>query len=135
MKTVFVFLLAFFFTNNASTQERWTVQLNSTVLLTANTEDTAANVISLRELKKGSLIVTYTSGKVQNERKRRVLIYNAADEELYSKESFSISIPVASLKKWKAVSPQISIYTVPVLDEQGAAVRLRRVHLCTINFL
>ncbi len=115
-------------------QERWTVQLNSYVLLTAKTEDTATNVIGVHDLKKGSLIVTYIPGQVQNERKRRLMVYDASENELYSKEAFNISIPVASLKKWKRTSSQIKIYTLPVLGEAGATVRLRRVHLCTINF-
>ncbi len=110
------------------------MQLNSKVLLMAKAEDTTANIIAMKDLKKGSLIVTYVPGKVQNERKRRLMVYDNNDNELYSKEAFSIAIPVASLKKWKMASPQIKIYTLPVLGEAGATMRLRRVHLCTINF-
>jgi hypothetical protein len=134
MKIVFASAFILFSALVSHAQERWTVQLNSKVLLTAKTEDTAANVIESPDLKKGSLIITYISGQVQNERKRRLMVYDAADNELYSKEAFSISIPVASLKKWKRTSSRIKIYTLPVLGEAGATVRLRRVHLCTLNF-
>jgi hypothetical protein len=134
MKPVFIFALILISALVGKAQERWTVQLNSKVLLTAKTEDEAANVTAVKDLKKGALLVTYIPAKVQNERKRRLMVYDVNDNELYSKEAFSISVPVASLKKWKKASPQIKVYTIPVLGEAGATVRLRRVHLCTINF-
>ena len=114
-------------------QERWTVALNSRLLLNATTEDTLKNRVSVKDLKKGSLIVTYVPGKAANERKRRIMIFDANDQELYSKEAYSISVPVASIKKWRYNTPFIRIYTIPVLGEEGANVRLRRVHLATIQ--
>lgn len=134
MKTVLFTMLAVAISMKGFSQERWTVELNSKVLLSAKTEDEAANVISVKDFKKGSLLVTYVPGKVQDERKRRLMIYDSGDNELYSKEAFNITVPVATLKKWKLNTTQIKIYTIPVLGEAGAAVRLRRVHLCTINF-
>lgn len=118
----------------AQTAERWTVALNSKALLNANTEDTTANTVTVNDLKKGSLMVTYVPGQVEGQRKRRLMICDAGDNELYSREALSIVVPVATLKKWKQASPQLKIYTIPVLGEAGAAVRLRRVHLCTIQF-
>ena len=134
MKTVLFTMLAVAISMKGFSQERWTVELNSKVLLSAKTEDEAANVISVKDFKKGSLLVTYVPGKVEGERKRRLMIYDSGDNELYSKEAFNITVPVATLKKWKLNTTQIKIYTIPVLGEAGAAVRLRRVHLCTINF-
>ena len=135
MKTVILFLFAGVFGLRcmAQTAEHWTVQLNSKTLLTANTEDTTANTISVNDLKKGSLIVTYVPGAVEGQRKRRIMVFDANDRELYSEQTLSLVIPVKNLKKWKLTSPRIKIYTVPVLDEGGALVRLRRVHLCTIR--
>jgi hypothetical protein len=134
MKTIFALAAILFCTLKSGAQERWTVQLNSKVLLTASTEDTAANVIALKDLKKGSLIVTYIPGKAEGERKRRLMVYDNNESELYSKEAFSITVPVASLKKWKIASPRLKLYTILALGEAGATVRLRRVHLCTIKF-
>jgi hypothetical protein len=134
MKAFLVSILFISFSLYTNAQERWTVQLNSKVLLTAKAEDTVNNVVRLNHLKKGSLLVTYIPGKVQNERKRRLVVYDANDNELYSKTAFSISIPTATLKKWKLTTPQLKIYTWPELGKAGANVRLRRVHLCTINF-
>ena len=133
MKIIFLLLATLFFTFTSMAQDRWTVQLNSKTLLTANEENTAKNVVKSGDLKKGSLIVTYYPGKVENERKRRIMIFDSNDQELYSKEAHSIVVPVANLKKWRLTSPQISVYTMPVLGEEGANVRLRRVHLATIN--
>lgn len=122
------------FTLTVTAQERWTVQLNSKTLLNANTEDTATNVVALNDIKKGSLLVTYVPGKVVGERKRRLMIFDANDQELYSKEAFSIAVPAASLKKWRLTTPFVKVYTMPVLGAEGATMRLRRIHLCTINF-
>ncbi|HEY0042190.1 MAG TPA: hypothetical protein VGB71_16075 [Flavisolibacter sp.] len=133
MKQVFLFLLAVCVGFASKSQERWTIQLNSKTLLTATEEDTTRNLVKANDLKKGSLIVTYHPGKVENERKRRIMIYDINDRELYAKETHSISVPVASLKKWRLTSPQVKVYTIPVLGEEGANVRLRRVHLCTIK--
>ena len=133
MKQVFLFLLAVCVGFASKSQERWTIQLNSKTLLTATGEDTTRNLVKANDLKKGSLIVTYHPGKVENERKRRIMIYDINDRELYAKEAHSISVPVASLKKWRLTSPQVKVYTIPVLGEEGANVRLRRVHLCTIK--
>ena len=133
MKMIFVLAASLFCTITSKAQDRWTVQLNSTTLLTANEEDTAKNIVKADDLKKGTLIVTYHPGKVENERKRRIMIFDMSDQELYSKEEHSISVPDENLKKWRLTSPQIKVYTIPVLREAGANVRLRRVHLATIN--
>lgn len=134
MKTIFFALMALAISSKSFSQERWTVELNSKVLLSAKAEDETANVVAVKDLKKGSLLVTYVPGQVEGERKRRLMIYDSGDNELYSKEAFNISVPVATLKKWRLNTTQIKIYTVPVLDAGGATVKLRRVHLCTINF-
>ena len=133
MKT-FLFIAAMVLTTESFSQDRWNVQLNSEVLLSANEEDTTLNVIPLKDLKKGSLIVTYVPAKAENERKRRLMIFDDKDQEIYTKEAHSISIPASSLKKWKLNTRYIKVYTTPLLDEERANVRLRRVHLPTINF-
>lgn len=132
MKTIIFLIAIAALSFNSQAQDRWTVQVNSKTLLTANDEDTVKNIVTADDLKKGSLIVTYHPGKVENERKRRLMIFDVADQELYSKEAHSISVPVASLKKWRLASPRIKVYTIPILGEEGANVRLRRVHLATI---
>jgi hypothetical protein len=133
MKKLFLLMLVTGLGFIGKSQERWTVALNSRLLLNATTEDTLKNRVSVKDLKKGSLIVTYVPGKAANERKRRIMIFDANDQELYSKEAYSISVPVASIKKWRYNTPFIRIYTIPVLGEEGANVRLRRVHLATIQ--
>ena len=132
MKTMFVLITGLFLSLATRAQDRWMVLLNTKALLTANEEDTVKNVVKVDDLKKGSLMVTYHPGKVENERKRRIMIYDANDNELYSKEAHNIAVPVDSLKKWRLMTPRIKIYTVPVLGEAGVNVRLRRVHLATI---
>ena len=133
MKQLFALIASLLLTFAATAQDRWTVQLNSKTLLMATEEDTTKNVVKADDLKKGSLIVTYVPSKPDNERKRRIMIYDMNDHELYSKEAHSITVPVSNIKKWRLTSPQIKVYTIPVLGEEGANVRLRRVHLATIK--
>ena len=133
MKQLFALMATLLLTFAAMAQDRWTVQLNSKTLLMATEEDTTKNVVKADDLKKGSLIVTYVPSKADNERKRRIMIYDMNDQELYSKEAHSITVPVSNIKKWRLTSPQIKVYTIPVLGEEGANVRLRRVHLATIK--
>ena len=134
MKTILLSLLMAVSLNSlAQGKDRWTVTLNSLQLLLVNTEDTAANVVQAKKLKKGSLIITFMPGQVEGERKRKLMVYDDADNLLLSKEEHTLVIPVATLKKWRQTLPRIKIYTVPNLGEEGAAVRLRRMHLCTVN--
>lgn len=133
MKTSFLFALLCFCVHGFS-QDRWTVQLNSLQLLSVNTEDTAANVVQAKNLKKGSLLVTFVPARAEGERKRRMTVVDANDNELYSKETHNLVLPVATLKKWRLTTPRVKVYTLPDLGAAGANVRLRPVHLCTINF-
>ena len=52
MKMIFVLAASLFCTISSKAQDRWTVQLNSTTLLTANEEDTAKNIVKADDLKK-----------------------------------------------------------------------------------
>jgi hypothetical protein len=133
MKRMIFLLLIVFAGLSSFAQDRWTVQLNDKTLLMANEEDTLKNRAWVKDLKKGALMVTYHPGKVEGERKRRIMIFDVNDQELYSKEAHSISIPVKTLKEWKWKTPRIHVFTIPVLGQDGANVRLRRVHLATIN--
>ena len=134
MKKIFLFILAIGLLSFSYAQDRWTVKINSKTLLTAKKEDTALNVVSIADIKKGSLVVSYTPGKMQSEWGRRLVIYDLADNELYAKEAFNITIPAATLKKWKKNHSQIKIYTWPVSKDPRIKLKVRRVHLCTINF-
>lgn len=134
MKKAILFISAFLTFVFVYAQDRWTVQLNSKTLLTAKAEDTLANVISITDIKKGSLVVTFTPGETNSKWGRRLAVYDIADNQLYSKEAFSISIPAASLKKWKTGHSQIKIYTWPISKDPRIKLKVRRVHLCTIKF-
>ena len=134
MKRISLPLLAIVLFASVESQDKWTVQLNNKTLLTAKKEDTTANVVSLKDVNKGSLTLTYIQAKVQHKWGRRLVVYDVTDNELYAKEAFSITIPTATLKKWKKVHSQIKIYTWPVSNDPRIKLKVRRVHLCTINF-
>ncbi len=134
MKRLLLFIIAITSFVFVHAQDRWTIQLNNKTLLTAKKEDTTANVVSVKDLKKGSLIITYTPGTADSKWGRRLSIYDVAENELYTKEAFSITIPATTLKKWKQNHSKIKIYTWPISKDPRIKLKVRRVHLCTINF-
>ena len=117
----------------APAQTSWTVQLNSKVLLTATQEDVEKNVVTLKDLKKGSLLVSYRETP-DKDWSRTIAVYDVNDAELYKKQERSITLPVTQLKQWAKKGTPIKVYTMLVPLNPAIAVRLRRVHLCTINF-
>lgn len=117
----------------APAQNSWTVQLNNKVLLTATQEDAEKNVVTLKDLKKGSLLISYRETP-DKDFARAIAVYDAADTEIYKKKERSITLPVSLLKQWAKKGSTVKVYTMLVPLNPAIAVRLRRVHLCTLVF-
>lgn len=114
-------------------QETWMVQLNSKVLLTATAEDTVANVVKLKDLKKGSLLVTYKEPQKEGW-SRTLMIYDEGDNQLLTKTGQSVAVSTATLKSWAKKGNTLKVYTVQQSLNPKMAIRVRRVHLCTLMF-
>lgn len=119
----------------------WEIKWNDKAILTASAEDESRNTVSInrKELSKdhGLGIIYYEPDKdKEKEWDRSFILFGDKDEELMRKEKTrDVKIPGAELKKAFAGESKIRIYTIaiPTDPELAARVRVRRVHLCTIE--
>ena len=133
MKILLLLLASVCFITGVDAQSGWTVQLDGKELLKATVEDTAANVVTLDELMKGSLVVTYKEPRKKGWG-RTLMVYDEGDNQLASEEGYSLTVSPASLKKWAIKGNSVKVFTVQTSLNPKIAIRARRVHLCTINF-
>jgi len=130
---LFILLCAIFFINTVAAQNTWIVQSGKNILLKAAEEDTTANVIAIKRSKITSLVVSYAEPR-RKDWSRYIMVYDRADNELISKETYNLSLSASVLKNWAKKNSQVKIYTIPRNLNPAIAIKVRRVHLCTINF-
>ncbi len=114
----------------------WRVKLNNTLLLAANKEDEKANTrkVKLTEWKKnGWLAISYTESELKTWI-RSFLFFDEKDNQLLAKDSTTFAkIPVATLRKLFTGKKELRIYTIVAPVDPNIAIRIRRVHLCTLK--
>lgn len=114
----------------------WKVKVNNKPVLTTSKEDTLANkkTINRTEWKKtGNLEIIFTENE-KDTWMRSFLFYDRADNELLRKDSNThIIISLKELKKLFAGKKEIIIYTTIAPVDPNLAIRMRRVHLCTLR--
>ena len=142
MKILFLIagLLAFFQINaQTSKGNTWTVEHNKTVRLTATGENEAKNTLTISSaaLKaEGQLYIDYAETKPMKDWKRTFAVFDEKDNELmsYSGSSFKISNgKLRSLASDGTTTIKIYTWALPTDPELAARIRIRRVHLCTIE--
>ena len=119
----------------------WSIIHNKKKLFSATEENTEKNIISvnLSDLKStGNFIISYSqtiSDHGRNEWIRTIGLFNDVDKELYRKNTSTVKLPDIQLKKMLRENKTIKIYTwsIPKDPKEAARVRIRRVHLCTIE--
>ncbi len=121
-------------------QDSWKVKLNSKVILSAVTENEITNTKKLNTAnlnKKGSLDILYKQAKTMDGWKRSLLFFDENDNELFRKDSIGATTRFSNstIKEWVAGKKKLKIYTVslPTDPNKAAAIRVRRVHLCTLE--
>jgi hypothetical protein len=120
----------------------WSIRHNKKILFSANEENTQKNIITihLSDFKaKNNFIISYSGMNTRgasNKWIRIIGIYTEADKELYRKDTGVVKLPDTQLKKMLFENNNtIKIYTwsLPKDPKEAARVRIRRVHLCTIE--
>lgn len=115
---------------------QWTIRLHNKVLLSTRLEDPVKNRVSLASKewnKDGSFEIVFREDN-KNEWYRSFLFYSETDEEILRKDSSSrIQISVAELRKTVAGHKKVIIYTTITPRDPSLAIRIRRVHLCTLQ--
>jgi len=116
----------------------WKVMLNNKVILTANKEDAVKNERKIKQAewkKSGSLEIIFTEDDL-NTWMRYFHIVDEQDNEIFRKDSTtSVKIPLSTLRKLFAGKKKIIIYTTISPLDPNLAIRIRRVHLCTIKLM
>ena len=130
---LFLFLCAAFFSNTVVAQNTWTVQSGKYIFLKTAKEDTIANVVTIKRSKITSLVVKYNEPK-RKDWSRYITVYDRRDNELLRKETYHLNLSSPVLKSWAKSNKQVKIYTIPRNLNPAIAIKVRRVHLCTINF-
>jgi hypothetical protein len=126
-------------TSNAQNSNNCTISHNNKKILTVTKEDAVKNkiVIKTTDLKKtGSLVLSFPVTKTYPEWKRNILIYDTADNMLLTKEDVTgLTLTNKELSILLAGKKQFSIFTtsIPTDPKKAAAIRVRRVHVCTVE--
>ena len=145
MKKLFLLLslIGTYMFSEAQTQktDSWKIKWNKKTILDAAKENETANTkkIAKAELsKKYCLEIAYKESDPAKEKEwnRSFLFFGDTDNELLRKDSTrNVKITAAELKKLFGDQKKIRIYTmaIPSDPDLAARVRVRRVHLCTLE--
>jgi hypothetical protein len=114
----------------------WIIKMNSKTILSTRQEDAVKNVkkISPAEWKKlGNLEIIFTEDE-KNTWMRYFQLVDESDNEIVRKDSTThAKISLAQLRKEFAGKKKITIYTTISPLDPNIAIRMRRVHLCTLQ--
>ena len=132
-----LFITAAIYLNAQS--DSWKVYHNKKLLISTSEESEAKNTRSINKSdldKIGELIVLYEEGLIDKEWKRSIAILDKKDSILFEKAEINkIQVSNADLKKMLKGKTTIKIYTwaIPKDPAKAAVIRIRRVHLCTLE--
>jgi hypothetical protein len=121
-------------------QDSWKLVLNGKVLLKTATEDAAKNRVKVlkKDLqKKSHMSVVYTEAQHTRGWERFITVFDTHDRELLQQKGAQFKISNAGLLSLFKKSDTLSVYTwsLPTDPKQKAHVRVRRVHLCTLELV
>ncbi|MGN6164132.1 MAG: hypothetical protein ACTHOF_06270 [Flavisolibacter sp.] len=137
MKFFSIFLTGVFINIAATAQDSWKVCLDKKTVLKTSVESEEKNVVHINaaDLKnKNGFIVTYTGQTKKKDWERTIMIYDENDRELNRQKGSKLELSDAALQALFQQSKTLKIYTwaLPTDPKLKAAVRVRRVHLCTL---
>jgi hypothetical protein len=114
----------------------WKIKINGKTVLSAATEDETANTRKIKpgEWKKsGNLEIIFTESE-PDMWYRSFLFYDKEDNEVLRKDSSSkTKVSLAELRRYFKGKKEIVIYTTIAPQDPNLAIRIRRVHLCTLK--
>ena len=145
MKKTFLFLslgLTYMLLQAQNAQpDSWKIKWNKKVILETSKSDEAANIRKIKsaDLKKNYVLeILYKESDPKKEKQwnRSFLFFDESDNEILRKDNTrNAKITAAELKKLFGNKKKIKIYTIAIPTDPGLAarVRVRRVHLCTLE--
>lgn len=115
---------------------KWMIKMNNKALVATGTENTAANTKKIRhsDWKKNNYLEIIFTEAEPDAWKRSFLFSDESDEQLMTADSVTkVKIPLARLRNVFAGKKELTIYTIASPADPSVAVRMRRVHLCTLK--
>ena len=129
-------LLALVIGTAASAQDSWTVWTGMKTLDRFTEENRELNTVSVSaaRLKQGYMRVNYYQKEKNPGWVRTLAVFDSTGNELYKKQGAELRLTTAQLKKWMALK-KVEVYTwsLPTDPKLAASVRVRRVHLVTLQ--
>jgi hypothetical protein len=120
----------------ASAQDAWTVWTGLKTINRFTEENTERNTVSVfpARLKQGYMRVNYHQKEKNPGWVRTLAVFDSTGNELYKKQGAELRLTTAQLKKWMALK-KVEVYTwsLPTDPKLAATVRVRRVHLVTLQ--
>ncbi len=137
MKTILLIAIFFFNQKIVFSQDSWTIKWNKKTILFASKEDEVANTRLIKHSgwkKNGNLEIIYTEAETDTILWHSFLLLDEEDHQLLSREkTLTAKIAIPLLRKLFAGKKQIRIYTIVSPRNPKFAVKIRRVHLCTLQ--
>ena len=140
MKSLFFFIPTLFLAISVHGQsDSWKIYHNKKLLLTTSEESESKNVVTIKfaDLQKaGQLSIMFVDRILNKDWRRNIAILDEKDSTLYEQMGVhGVRIANSRLKKMSAGKTRIKIYTwsLPKDPNKAALVRIRRVHLCTLE--
>jgi hypothetical protein len=139
MKILFLLLSLVGFVAAEAQTDTWILSHNNKPVLNALGEDEARNVITIKaaDLKKnGQLFINYKEAKKQKDWKRTLAVFDTKDNELIKYNGSIYKLANSKLNSLYAQGIRtVKIYTwaLPADPKLAARIRIRRVHIATIN--
>ena len=145
MKKIFLFLslgLTYMLLQAQNAQpDSWKIKWNKKTILETSKSDEAANIRKIKssDLKKNYVLeISYKEADAKKEKEwnRSFMFFGESDNEILRKDNTrNVKITAAELKKLFADNKKVKIYTIaiPTDPDLAARVRVRRVHLCTLE--
>lgn len=114
----------------------WIIKMNSKTVLSTRQEDVVKNVkkINLSDWKKSGKLEIIFAEDEKNTWMRYFQLVDESDNEIVRKDSTThVKISLIELRKLFAGKKTIKIYTTISPLDPNIAIRVRRVHLCTLQ--
>lgn len=136
MKYFLFFFIIIFSAYCMQAQNSWQIIMNKKTVLTGNESNelpNTRNFIPSDWTKKGYLEINFKEATADFWR-RSFQFDDETGNQLFSKDSTTkVKIPLRELRKIYAGKKEIKIYTVASPLDPNIAVRMQRVHLCTLK--
>jgi hypothetical protein len=136
MKVIAFMLLTFLSIATRAQSDSWVIIHNGRVLLQATGENSGKNVVTIRrsDLNKTDYLIVKYSGVTAKGWVRTIYLAGEKDEEMARHSGNIFRIADSSLKAIFKNRSRVVLYTytMPADPKLKAAVRIRRIHLCTI---